>query len=286
MKTTNIILNDNVFPLKSGKRQKCPLLPLLFHIGMQVPPGTERQKRKKRRSSRWEEENCQSVSWLEHVMIPHVESPRESTVTLLKPKDRFYKVTGHKPAQSNCGAMKPEDHCSWQESKDKPRQRVEKQRHYSANKGPYSQGCGLPSGCESWTVLKAERQRIDAFELWCWRRFPKVPGTARRSNLLILREINPEYSERTDAEAEVSVFWSSDANRWLTGNVPDAAKDWGQKEKRVSEDAMAGRHHPCNEHELGQTPGDGEGQGGLVCCSPWGCKESGMTESLKNNRWK
>ena len=47
---------------------------------------------------------------------------------------------------------------------------------------------------------------------------------------------------------------------------------------------MAGRHHPCNEHELGQTPGDGEGQGGLVCCSPWGCKESGTTESLKNNR--
>ena len=159
MKTTNIILNDNVFPLKSGKRQKCPLLPLLFHIGMQVPPGTERQKRKKRRSSRWEEENCQSVSWLEHVMIPHVESPRESTVTLLKPKDRFYKVTGHKPAQSNCGAMKPEDHCSWQESKDKPRQRVEKQRHYSANKGPYSQGCGLPSGHVQFWELDYKRRQ-------------------------------------------------------------------------------------------------------------------------------
>ena len=49
-------------------------------------------------------------------------------------------------------------------------------------------------GCERWTVKKAERQRIDAFELWCWRRFPKVPWTARRSNQSILREINPEYS--------------------------------------------------------------------------------------------
>ena len=78
------------------------------------------------------------------------------------------------------------------------------------------------------------------------------------------------FTERTDAEA--SPFWSSDANRRLTGKVPDAGKAWGQKEKRVSEDEMAGRHHPCNEHEPGQTPGDGEGQGGLVCCSPWGLR--------------
>ena len=79
---------------------------------------------------------------------------------------------------------------------DKPRQCVEKQRHYSANKGPYSQGYSFPNGhvCESWTFKKAESQRIDAFELWCWRRLLKVPWTARRSNQSILREINPEYS--------------------------------------------------------------------------------------------
>jgi len=87
--------------------------------------------------------------------------------------------------------------------------------------------------------------------------------------------------ERTDAEAPV--FWSSDANRQLTGKVPDAGKDWGQKEKRVSEDAMAWQHHRCNEHELGQTPGDGEGEGGLACCGPWGCKESDTTRQSKNN---
>ena len=66
-------------------------------------------------------------------------------------------------------------------------------------------------------------------------------------------------------------------NRRLIGKVPDAGKDRGQK-KRGSEDEMAGRHHQCNEHELGQTPGDDEGQGGLVCCRPWGRQEADMTE--------
>ena len=89
--------------------------------------------------------------------------------------------------------------------------------------------------------------------------------------------------ERTDAEVETPVFWSSDANSWLIGKVPDAGKDWGQKEKRASEDEMAGRHHWCNKHELEQTLGDDEGQGGLACCSPWGCKVSDMTEQLNNN---
>ena len=64
--------------------------------------------------------------------------------------------------------------------------------------------------------------------------------------------------------------------------VFDAGKDRGQ-EKRASENEMAGQHHPCNEHELGQTPGDGEGQGGLVCCSPWGHKESDVTGQLNNS---
>ena len=82
---------------------------------------------------------------------------------------------------------------------------------------------------------------------------------------------------RTDAEAETPVFWSSDANSWFTGKVLDIGKDWGQKERRASEDEMAGWHHWCNGHDFGQTLGDGEGQGGLACCSPWCCKESDMT---------
>ena len=89
---------------------------------------------------------------------------------------------------------------------------------------------------------------------------------------------------RTDPEAEAPVFGSSDVNRWLIGKVPDTGKDWGQK-KRASEDEMAGWHHRCNETELGQTLGDSEGQGGLVCCSPWGHKESDMTGRLNNSNY-
>ena len=81
---------------------------------------------------------------------------------------------------------------------------------------------------------------------------------------------------RTDDEAETLVFWSYDANSWLIGKVFDARKDWGQ-EKRVSEDEIDEWHQRCNGHELGQTLGDGEGQRSLVCCSPWGGKESDLT---------
>ena len=142
--------------------------------------------------------------------------------------------------------------------------------------------------CKSSAIKKAECWTIDAFKLWCWRRLLRVPWTVRRSNQSILKKPILNIG-RTDAEAEAPVFWSSCANSWLIGKFPDAGKDWGQKEKRVSEDEMAGWHHQCNGHELGQTLGDGEGQWGLVCCSPWGHKELDMTERLSNNlnnsRW-
>ena len=85
----------------------------------------------------------------------------------------------------------------WKESYEQSRQHIKKQRHYFANKGPSSQGYGFSSvmyGCESWTIKKAECQRIDAFELWCWRRLLRVPWTARRSNQSTLKEISAEYS--------------------------------------------------------------------------------------------
>ena len=91
---------------------------------------------------------------------------------------------------------------------------------------------------------------------------------------------------RSDAKAEAPVFWSPDVNSWPTGKIPDTGKDWGQKEKRMSEDEMAGWHHQCSEHELGQTSGDWEGQGGLVCCSPWGHKGLDMTGWLNKNNKK
>ena len=85
----------------------------------------------------------------------------------------------------------------WKKSSDKPRQCIKKQRHYFANKGPYSQAMVFPVvmyRCESWTMKKAEHLRIDAFELWYWKRLLRVPWTARRSNQSILKEISPEYS--------------------------------------------------------------------------------------------
>ena len=86
---------------------------------------------------------------------------------------------------------------SWKKSYDQPRHHIKKQRHYFASKGPCSQSMFFPLvmyGCESWTVKKAECRRIDAFELWCWRRLLRVRCTARRSNQSILKEISPEYS--------------------------------------------------------------------------------------------
>ena len=80
----------------------------------------------------------------------------------------------------------------WKKSYDQPRQHTKKQRHYFANKGPSSQA--VVYGCESWTIKKAEHRRIDAFELWYWRRLLRVPWTARKSNQSILKEISPEYS--------------------------------------------------------------------------------------------
>ena len=85
----------------------------------------------------------------------------------------------------------------WKESYDQLKYHIKKQRHYFANKGPFSQGYGFSSGhygCESWTVKKAEHWKTDAFELWCWRRLLRVPWTARRSNQSILKDISPGCS--------------------------------------------------------------------------------------------
>ena len=117
-------------------------------------------------------------------------------------------------------------------------------------------------------MKKAERQRIDAFELWCWRRDSRVPWTARRSNQSILKEINPEYSLEGTV-AEPSILWPSDAKSQLTGKDPDTEKDIRQ-ETGMTEDEMVGEHHQLNGHEFEQTPGDSEGQGSLACCSPLG----------------
>ena len=85
---------------------------------------------------------------------------------------------------------------------------------------------------------------------------------------------------RTDAEAEAPILWPPDAKNWLTGKDPDAGKEWRKEEKGTTEDEIVGLHHQVDGHEFEQAPGVGNGQGSLACCSPWGRKESDMTEWL------
>ena len=103
------------------------------------------------------------------------------------------------------------------------------------------------------------------------------------------KEIKPVYPKgnqswifirRTDAEAETPILWPPDAKNWLMWKDPDAGKDWRQEEKGLTEDEMVGWHHQLDGHEFEQAPGAGDGQGSLVFCSPWGHKESDMTEQL------
>ena len=137
-------------------------------------------------------------------------------------------------------------------------------------------------GCESWTIKKAERRRIDAFALWCWRRLLRVPWTARRSNQSILKEISQSwvFSGRTDAEPETPILQPPHAKSWLIWKDPDAREDWGQEAKGTTEDEMVGWHHQLDGHGFGWTAGVGDGQGGLACCGSWGRKELDTTERL------
>ena len=96
-------------------------------------------------------------------------------------------------------------------------------------------------GCESWTIKRDENWRIDAFELWCWRRLLRVPWTAGRSNQSILKEIGPGCSlEGMMLKLKLQYFWPPHAKSWLIGKNADAGRDWGQEEKGTTEDKMAG----------------------------------------------
>ena len=114
-------------------------------------------------------------------------------------------------------------------------------------------------------------------KLWCWRRLLETPLDCKEIKLGNQSWI---FIERTDAEAEAPILWSSDAKNWVTGKDPDAWQDWRQEEKGTTEEEMVGWHHPLNGHEFEQGPGVGDGQESLACCSPWGHKESDTTEQL------
>ena len=143
----------------------------------------------------------------------------------------------------------------WKKSYDKSRQHIKCRDITLPTKVCLVKAMVFPIvmyGCESWTIKKAECQRIDAFELWCWRTLESP---------LDCKEIQPVHLKgnqswifigRTDAEAEISMLWPADAKNWLTGKEPDGGKDWRQEEKGMTE--IVGWHHRLNGHEFEQAP--------------------------------
>ena len=127
--------------------------------------------------------------------------------------------------------------------------------------------------------MKSERQRTDASKLWCWRRLLRVRWTARRSNQSILKEIRPECSlEGLMLKLKLPILWLPNSKNGLIWKDPDAGKDRRQEEKGTTVDEMIGWHNWFDGHEFEQAPGVGDGQVSLVCCSPWGRKQSETTE--------
>ena len=133
-------------------------------------------------------------------------------------------------------------------------------------------------GCESWTTKKAERRRIDAFELWCWRRLLRVPWTARRSNQSILKEISPGCSlEGLMLKLKLRYFGHLMQRTDSLKKTLMLGKIEGRRKKGTTEDGMVRWHHRLNGHEFEHAVGAGDRQGTLACCSPWGHKELDTT---------
>ena len=168
----------------------------------------------------------------------------------------------------------------WKESYDQPRQHIKKQRHYFVNKGPSSQGYGH---VWMWELIYKESWALKNLCFWT------VVLEKTLESPLDCKEIQPVHPKgdqswlfigRTNAEAETPILWPPDVMSWLIWKDPDAGKDWGQEEKEMTENEMVGWHHWLNGHWFWWTPGVGDGQGGLMCCDSWCCKESDMTERL------
>ena len=137
-------------------------------------------------------------------------------------------------------------------------------------------------GCESWTIKKAECQRIDTFELWCWRRVLGVPWTARRSSQSILKEINPEYSLEglmLKLKFQYLATWCEELIHWKRPWCSERLKA-GEGDDRGQDCWMAS---PTQWTWVWASSGSGERRGRLACYSPWGPKELDKTEQLKIN---
>ena len=158
------------------------------------------------------------------------------------------------------------------------------------NKGPHSQSYVfffpvVMYQCETWTIKKAECWRIDAFELWCWKRLLRVPWTARGSNQLILKEISPEYTleglklkQKLKLQYLGNLMWRTHSleKSLMLGKIEGMRRS-GQQRMRWLDNISDSMDMTLD------CPGDSEGQGGLVSFSPWSCKESDMTRDWAPN---
>ena len=139
--------------------------------------------------------------------------------------------------------------------------------------------------CESWTIKKVSSAELMLLNCGAGEESWKSLDSKE------IKPVNPKGNQSwifigtTDNEVEVRMLWPPGVKSWLIGKAPDARKVWGQVEKGATEDEMVRWHRWLNGHESEQTLGDSEGQGSLMCCSPWGCKQSDMTEGLNNNKW-
>ena len=189
-----------------------------------------------------------------------------------------------KSLQMVTAAMKLKDTCSMEESYDQPRQHIKKQRHYFANKNLSSPGYGFSS--DHVRMWDFDCEESWALKNWC---FWTVVLEKTLASPLDCKEIQQIHSEgdqpgdffgRNDAEAETPVLWPPHVKSWLIGKDSDAGRDWGQEEKGMTEDEMAGWYHRLNGYAFEWTLGVGDGQGGLACCNSWGRKELDTTERL------
>ena len=151
--------------------------------------------------------------------------------------------------------------------------------YYFANKGPYSQSYGFSSShVQMWEMDHKEVLKNWSFWTVVLEKILKSPLDSKE-----IKPVNPKGNQhwtfigRTNAEANAPILWPPNAKSWLTRKDPDAWKDWGQEEKGTTKDEMVGWHHWLNGHEFEQSLGYNEGQGSLVCCSSWSCKESDTT---------
>ena len=161
---------------------------------------------------------------------------------------------------------------------------IRRQRHYFANKGLSSQGCGF-SNSHVW-MWELDHKESWVPKNWC---FWTVVLEKTLESPLDCKESQPVHPKgnqswiftgRTDVEAETPILWPPDAKNWVIWKDPDAGEDWRWEEKGMTEGEMVVWHHWLNGREFELTPRVGDRQGGLVCCSPWGRKELDMTEWL------